>query len=208
MGDYQRMKIPKPLQNLIDHLESLPGIGPKTAQRLAFNLLFFPEDNIKNFAKALLEIKTKLSLCETCKNITDSSICSICSDESKNHSLIAVVSSPLDVVALQKADFKGVYHVLHGVIDPLNGYGPEDIFIKELIFRIQDSTIDNFEIIMATNTSMEGESTALYIQKELKNISGKNIKVTRIARGLPVGGDIEFADNITLSQALSGRSEI
>ena len=208
------MTIPKPIVRLIEYFERLPGIGPKTAQRLVFYLLHFPEDELVKFGEALVELKTGTRLCSNCKNVAEDSICFICKDASRNQNIFAVVSSPLDVIALENTGFKGVYHVLHGVINPLNNIGPEDIYVDSLLNRVvslaqaQDEDFsDGVEVILATNTSMEGESTALYISKLIreKGLDETRVKITRIARGLPVGGDIEYADDITLSRALEGR---
>ncbi len=214
------MKLPKPISNLIDYFERLPGIGPKTAQRLTFSLLNFPQEELEKFSDSLVNLKKGTKLCSVCKNVTEFDICSVCDDPVREKRLIAVVSSPLDAFALEKTNFKGVYHVLHGIIDPLNNIGPDEIFVKELIDRIEnllnENTFDNLgepekiEIILATNTSMEGESTAMYISKLIRerDFDNEKVKITRIARGLPVGGDIEYADDITLSRALEGRSDM
>ena len=214
------MKLPKPISSLIEYFERLPGIGPKTAQRLTFSLLNFPEEEIKRFSDSLLDLKKETKLCSICKNVTEFDVCSVCDDPVRDKKIIAVVSNPLDAFALEKTNFKGVYHVLHGIIDPLNNIGPDEIFIKELGDRVKN-LIDNMsfdeindkegvEIILATNTSMEGESTAMYISKMIRDMGFGNdrVRITRIARGLPVGGDIEYADDITLSRALDGRLDI
>ena len=214
------MKLPKPISILIDYFEGLPGIGPKTAQRLTFSLLNFPQEELEKFADSLVGLKKGTKLCSICKNVTEFDICSVCDDPSRDKKLIAVVASPLDAFALEKTNFKGVYHVLHGIVDPLNNIGPEEIFVKDLVERIEkllgEKSFDSLdepekvEIILATNTSMEGESTAMYISKLIreKGFDSDKVKITRIARGLPVGGDIEYADDITLSRALEGRSDM
>lgn len=214
------MKLPKPISSLIDHFERLPGIGPKTAQRLTFFLLHFPQEELEKFSESLIGLKKGTNLCKVCKNVTEFEVCSICDDPSRDKNIIAVVANPLDAFALEKTNFKGVYHVLHGIIDPLNNVGPEEIFLKDLVERIEsllkERSFENItdskpvEIVLATNTSMEGESTAMYISKLIKEkgFEVDKIKLTRIARGLPVGGDIEYADDITLSRALDGRLEI
>ena len=214
------MKLPKPISNLIDYFERLPGIGPKTAQRLTFSLLNFPQEELERFSDSLTQLKKGTKLCRVCKNVTENDICSVCDDPLRDKRIIAVVASALDAFALEKTNFKGVYHVLHGIIDPLNNIGPDEIFVKDLLDRIQnllnEKSFDNFEepkeieIILATNTSMEGESTAMYISKLIREsgFDNENVKITRIARGLPVGGDIEYADDITLSRALEGRLSI
>lgn len=211
------MKLPKPISNLIDYFERLPGIGPKTAQRLTFSLLNFPQEELERFSDSLTQLKKGTKLCKVCKNVTENDICSVCDDPLRDKRIIAVVASALDAFALEKTNFKGVYHVLHGIIDPLNNIGPDEIFVKDLLDRIEnllnEKSFDSFddpkeiEVILATNTSMEGESTAMYISKLIREsgFDNENVKITRIARGLPVGGDIEYADDITLSRALEGR---
>lgn len=210
------MKTPKPITRLIEMFERLPGIGPKTAQRLTFYLLHFPKEEIQKFADALVDMKANVKLCTVCKNVSEDELCSVCADPARNQSIIAVVTGPLDVLAIEKTGFTGVYHVLHGLIDPLNNMGPEEIFIDNLKTRLVDLTRSSnrtpddtkIEVILATNTSMEGEATSMYIAKILKDagLTNEDIKITRIARGLPVGGDIEYADDITLSRAFDGRS--
>lgn len=223
------MKIPSSIVNLIDNFERLPGIGPKTAQRLVFQLLHFPQNELERFANNLIGLKNKTKLCSICKNVSEGELCSVCNDEKRDRKKIIVVASSLDSFAIEKSGYKGTYHILHGLIDPLNNIGPDEIFIKDLISRLEtiyeenvfestedsvfDSTVENtspiVEVILGTNSSMEGESTAMYITKLIKDrLSDKNIRITRIARGLPVGGDIEYADDITLSRALEGRRDI
>lgn len=206
------MKIPSSISKLIESFERLPGIGPKTAQRLTFYLLHFPQEDLERFADSLSELKKRTKLCSVCKNVSEDEICSVCNDYSRNKRQIAVVATSLDTFSIDKAGYKGVYHVLHGIIDPLNHIGPEEIFIKELVSRVKTLLEDDenpLEILLATNSSMEGESTALYITKLIKNgFPDTPVKITRLARGLPVGGDIEYADDITLSRALEGRSEV
>jgi recombination protein RecR len=200
------MRIPKPISRLIESFERLPGIGPKTASRLTFYLLHFPQEELENFADALTELKKGTKLCEVCKNVGEDSVCSVCEDPVRDKNIIAVVSGPLDVFAFEKTGFKGVYHVLHGVIDPLNNVGPEELFIADLLGRL-NSGERSIELILATNTGMEGESTAMYIRKLVRDsgYSEYTVRISRIARGLPVGGDIEYADDITLNRALEGR---
>lgn len=202
-------RVPKSVQNLIEAFERLPGIGPKTAQRLTFYLLHAPKDEAESLAKAALEMKEKTILCSICFNIGEEDPCSICADFSRDQTVIMVVENPLDVLALEKANFKGLYHVLHGVISPLENIGPDEIHIKELLPRLKDPSAGSGrvaveEIILATNPTMEGEATAMYIQRLLFPLG---VKVTRIARGLPVGSDLEYADETTLSRALEGRKE-
>jgi recombination protein RecR len=208
------MKIPRSISNLIEAFERLPGIGPKTAQRLTFYLLHVPQDELEKFAQSLTSLKANTKLCSICMNVGENDICSVCADSGRDNHIIAVVANSLDVFALERTGYKGVYHVLHGLIDPLNNIGPEEIYIKELIKRLREHQFsgnmlqDQLELILATNTSMEGESTAMYISKLVKDsgFDSDKVKITRIARGLPVGGDIEYADDITLSKALEGRS--
>lgn len=195
-------QIPKSIQNLIEAFERLPGIGPKTAQRLTFYLLHSPKEEAQALSKAALDMKEKTVICTICFNIGETSPCNICNDSDRDQSIIMVVENPLDVIALEKANFKGLYHVLHGVISPLENIGPEEIHIRELLPRLKDEKVK--ELILATNPTMEGEATAMYIQRL---ISPLGVKVTRIARGLPVGSDIEYADETTLSRALEGRNE-
>lgn len=194
--------IPKSVQSLIEAFERLPGIGPKTAQRLTFYLLHAPLEESRALAKAAVEMKEKTILCSICFNIGEADPCLICADTSREQSIIAIVEDPLDVVAMEKAGFKGLYHVLHGVISPLENIGPDQLHIRELLPRLKDGTVK--ELILATNPTMEGEATAMYIQRLIGPLG---VKVTRIARGLPVGGDLEYADETTLSRALEGRKE-
>lgn len=205
------MKIPAPIENLIENFERLPGIGPKTAQRLVFHLLRFPQEDLEKFADTLIKLKQNTIMCSICKNIGETDPCWICSDAQRTEQLIAVVSNPMDIFALERAGYKGKYHVLHGIIDPLNNIGPDELYINSLLSRLK-SLNDYYpvEVILSTNTSMEGESTALYISRLIKDqgMSGSEVKVTRLARGLPSGGDVEYADSTTLMRALEGRSNI
>ncbi len=192
------------ITKLIEQFARLPGIGPKTAQRLSFHVLNMSQQHVEEFAAALLAVKEDIVTCPVCYNLTDVEPCRICSDESRDRSLICVVEEPQDVVAFEKTrDYKGLYHVLHGVISPMEGVGPEDLKIKELLKRLGNEEVK--EIIVATNPDVEGETTALYLTKLLKPMG---IKVTRIAYGVPVGGDLEYADTVTLGRALLGRQEI
>jgi len=214
------VKLPQSITKLIGSFERLPGIGPKTAQRLTFYLLHFPQEELEVFAESLESLKKDTHLCSICKNVSETDICSVCEDPARDKGTIVVVANSLDSFALERTGFDGVYHVLHGIIDPLNNIGPEEIFVKELIDRVEKltgevslETIDSskvVEVIMATNMSMEGESTALYISKMLRErgLDESKVKVSRIARGLPVGGDVEYADDITLGRALEGRFEL
>lgn len=195
-------RVPKPIQNLIEAFERLPGIGPKTAERLTFYLLHAPYEQSESLAKAALEMKDKTKICSICFNIGEEDTCSICSDQSRDRQTLMVVENPLDVLALEKANYKGLYHVLHGVISPLENIGPEQLHIREILPRLKDGSVK--EIILATNPTMEGEATAMYLQRLILPLG---VKMTRIARGLPVGSDIEYADETTLSRALEGRKE-
>ncbi|OGH17107.1 MAG: recombination protein RecR [Candidatus Levybacteria bacterium RIFCSPHIGHO2_02_FULL_37_10] len=209
------MKIPKAIQNLIDSFERLPGIGPKTAQRLTFYLLHVPQGELDRFAASLQNLKKDTVLCSVCFTVAETDPCSICEDTERDSSIICVVEDPLDVLALEKSGkYKGMYHVLHGKIDPLNNIGPDEIFIRQLIDRTTNGHASAIkEIILATNPTMEGEATAMYIAKQLKVESGSprdeagKLKITRIGRGLPIGADLEYADGVTLQRAMEGRSE-
>lgn len=192
------------IERLIENFEKLPSIGHKTATRLAFHVLNLNEEGINEFINSILEAKKNLKYCSKCFNITDTDPCPICSSPKRDQSTICVVEDVRDVVAMEKThEFKGVYHVLHGSISPMNGIGPEDIKIKELLERLKNEDIK--EIILATNPRVEGEATAIYLSKLIKPIG---IKVTRIAHGIPVGGDLEYTDEVTLSKALEGRREL
>jgi len=217
--------LPKSIQNLIEEFGKLPGIGPKTASRLTFYLLTRPADEIVEFAKAIENLKVNLTTCQTCFNIAETNPCVICSDPSRDTSKICVLEEPLDVIAIERTGFKGLYHVLGGVISPINGIGPEDLRITELLAKIKNDKLK--EIILATDPSLEGEATAMYIGQQVAKIKMQNahsslslrahpsesktkykkMKVTRIARGLPMGGDLEYADEMTLTKALDGRKE-
>lgn len=193
-----------PITKLIEELSQLPGIGGKSAQRLAFYIINMPEQKVENLATAIIEAKKKIKYCSCCYNITDTDICSICSNPNRDRKTIMVVEDPRDMAAYEKTkEYKGLYHILHGAISPMTGVGPNDIKIKELLQRVHDNEID--EIILATNPNVEGEATAMYISKILKPFS---IRTTRIANGVPVGGDLEYVDEVTLSRALEGRREI
>lgn len=201
------MVIPKAIQNLIESFERLPGVGPKTAQRLTFYLLHVPQEELNKFASSLQNLKESTVICSNCFMVDDKDPCGICADSQRDTSIICVVEQPLDVLALEKGKgFKGLYHVLHGKIDPLENIGPEEIYIPQLISRIINQKSKIREIILATNPTMEGEATAMYLRKELKNRDPK-LKITRIGRGLPVGADLEYADDITLQRAMDGRSD-
>lgn len=200
------MKIPKALESVIEGFERLPGIGPKSAQRLGFYLLHVPQSDLDDFAQSLTNLKKNTKMCSQCFNIGTAEICEICSDNERDTTTICVVEDALDVIAFERSGkFKALYHVLHGVIDPLNSIGPEDIYIPQLIKRVRGGGQSIKEIIVATNPTMEGEATAMYIVKQLKT-ENTELKITRIGRGLPVGADIEYADEVTLTRALEGRS--
>jgi|SRR5450759_570751 len=192
------------LENLIERLCGLPGIGPKSAQRIAFYLLSIPREEAVELAKAIVDVKDKVRYCSICYNISEGEVCSICLDPRRDESLICVVEEPRDVIAIERSGvFRGKYHVLGGAISPIDGIGPDELRFTELMGRLGDGTVT--EIIVATNPNAEGEATALYLAQLVRPIS---IKVTRIARGLPVGGDLEYADEITLGRALDGRTEL
>jgi len=198
--------LPKSIQNLINEFGKLPGIGPKTASRLAFYLLKQQETDLQAFSKTIADLQKNIIYCSTCFNMAETDPCKLCKDEKRDHNLICVVEDALDVVAMdQISDFNGVYHVLGGVISPLDGVGPEKLKITELLIRLE--TEGPKEIILTTNPSLEGEATAMYIAKQLKDPKFKHIKVTRIARGLPSGADLEYADEYTLTKAIEGRRE-
>ena len=195
---------PAALQNLTDAFARLPGIGGKSAQRLAFHVLSLPLDEAQEFADAILAAKREIHTCPVCQNLTDREVCPICNDESRDHSVICVVAEPKDVIAMERSrEFRGVYHVLHGVISPLNHVTQDDIKIKELLLRVGNGNIR--EVIMATNPDTEGEATAMYISRLLRPLE---VKVTRLAYGVPVGSQLEYADEVTLSRALEGRQEM
>lgn len=194
----------KPIDDLIEALTKLPGIGKKTATRLAFYILKSPPSEAERLARAILNVKEKIHLCSTCFNLTDEDPCRICQDEKRNHEILCVVEGPNDLMAIENTGaFQGRYHVLHGTLSPLEGVGPEDIKIKELMERIQQEGIT--EVILATNPTVEGGATALYLIEQIKPLG---IKVTRIAYGIPMGGEIEYVDGMTLSKALEGRREV
>ncbi|MFJ7669694.1 recombination mediator RecR [Lysinibacillus sp. NPDC097195] len=198
------MYYPEPISKLIDSFMKLPGIGPKTAARLAFFVLTMKEDDVLSFSKALIDAKRNLSYCSVCGNITDVDPCHICTDKQRDGSVICVVQDTKDVIAMEKMrDYHGKYHVLQGAISPMDGIGPEDINVASLLVRLQDETVQ--ELILATNSTIEGEATAMYISRLVKP---SGIRTTRIAHGLPVGGDLEYADEVTLSKAMEGRREL
>jgi len=195
---------PEPVTRLIEEFSRLPGIGPKTASRLTFYLLRSPAEQTMALAEAIRQLKERISFCEVCYNITEASPCPICRDEHRDRTQICVVEEPLDVLALERTRaYHGLYHVLHGAISPVEGIGPDDLRIAELLERLRGGGVG--EVILATNPSLEGEATAMYLERRLAPL---NVRVTRLARGLPVGGDLEYADEITLARAIEGRQEM
>jgi len=198
------MPAAEPIARLIEELNKLPGIGPKSAQRLTYYLLRAPENEVAALAEAIRNLKEKLSLCSICLNITDSDPCATCRDEERDHTKICIVEEPIDILPLERTKkYKGLYHVLHGVIAPTDGIGPDELKIKELLSRLNDNQVT--EVILATNPNLEGEATAMYLQRLIAPLG---IRITRLARGLPYGGDLEYADDVTLSRALEGRQEM
>lgn len=198
------MPYARPIARLIDQLTRLPGVGPKTAQRLAFFLLGMNQAEVEQIASSMVEARTRVRRCDVCGDLTDQTVCPICDDPGRDRHLICVVESPQDVAAMERTrHFSGVYHVLHGAIAPLDGIGPEQIRIRELVARVTDGSVS--EVIVATNPDVEGDATALFLADLLRPMG---IKVTRLARGLPVGGDLEYADEVTLGKAFEGRREV
>lgn len=195
---------PKPMARLIEELTKLPGIGPKTAQRLAFYIVTGDREDAHSLANAIVEAKEQIRYCSVCSNVTDSDPCQICSSNTRDRTTICVVEEPKDVIAMERTrEYKGLYHVLHGAISPMDGIGPDAIRIKELLLRLKDETVS--EVIVATDPNVEGEATAMYLARLLKPIG---VKVTRMAHGMPVGGDLEYVDEVTLAKALQGRREL
>ena len=195
---------PEPVARLIDALQRLPGIGPKTAQRLTFFLLKRPADEVRELSESLVAVKDKIVYCRTCFNVTDEDPCRLCDDPGRDARLLCVVEEPNDLLAMERTgEYRGRYHVLLGALSPLDGVGPDDLKVRELLARIEAGAVE--EVILATNPNVEGEATALYLARLLRPLG---VRITRIARGLPVGGDLEYADQVTLSKALEGRREI
>ena len=193
-----------PLDNLIDQFAKIPGVGRKSAQRMAFYILNLPLDDARMFSESIINVKKQIIKCKICQNISETEECSICTNENRNKSTICVVQDPKDLLAFERiGEYDGLYHVLHGLISPMDGIAPDDLTIKELLSRLNDDSIK--EVIMATNPTIEGEATAMYLAKLIKPL---NIKVTRLAYGIPVGGNLEYADDLTLNRALEGRCEI
>jgi recombination protein RecR len=200
--------LPKSIVRLIESFERLPGIGPKSAQRLAFYLLHVPQEDLERFAKTLQDLKSHTILCSVCKNVTEEDPCAICANTERDTSMICVVEQATDVISIERTGkYTGLYHVLHGAIDPLNNIGPDEIYIADLMKRVTSDTRPVTEIILATNPNMEGEATAMYITKQINQRGADTIRITRLAHRLPVGADIEYADEVTLSRALEGRRE-
>jgi len=195
---------PEPVTRLIEAFAQLPGIGPKTASRLTFYLLRHPAELAETLASALTDLKQRTVFCNTCFNITESSPCAVCRDESRERTMVCVVEEPLDVLAIDRTgEYRGLYHVLHGAISPVEGIGPDELRINELLARLQTGVVQ--EVLLATNPNLEGEATAMYLAQLMRPMG---VRVTRLARGLPVGGDLEYADVVTLSRALEGRREM
>jgi recombination protein RecR len=193
-----------PVNRLIEEFSKLPGVGPKSAQRLTYYLLRASAEDAQALAQAILEVKEKIILCSICQNITDSDPCAICRNDQRDQDSICVVEEPLDILALERTgSYKGLYHVLHGVISPMDGIGPDDLKVRELLARLKTGQVQ--EVIMATNPNLEGEATAMYLTRLIAPLG---LKVTRLARGLPMGADLEYADNVTLARAIEGRQEV
>ncbi len=195
---------PAPVARLIEEFHKLPGVGPKSAQRLTYHLLRMPAAEARALAETILEVKERITFCSTCQNVTESDPCRICASDRRDRSMICVVEEPLDILALERSgSYGGLYHVLHGAISPMDGIGPEDLKIEELLTRLRSGEVT--EVILATNPNLEGEATAMYLTRLLRPLGPK---LTRLARGLPVGGDLEYADDVTLTRALEGRQEV
>lgn len=207
------MRIAKPIQRVIDSFSKLPGIGPKSAQRLTYYLLHMPQIELDNFAVAISDLKRKTVLCSVCKNVSEINPCHICCDSVRNRKILMVVEQPTDLLAIERAGkFNGVYHVLHGTINPLENIGPDEIFIADLLKRLQDSQDSKGlgaieEVIIATNPTMEGEATSMVIVERIKKL-GLTVKITRLGMGIPTGADLEYADEMTLGQAIDGRRQL
>lgn len=203
-------ELPPSVQRLIDELARLPSVGPKTASRLAFYLLTKPDSEIQPLGEAVLGLREGLTTCQVCFTVATASPCATCTDETRDHTTIAVIEEPLDLLALDRSGFRGAYHVLGGVISPIDGIGPNELRIRELVNRLKQSTIVVSELILATNPSLEGEATALHVKREVETLKAtmpalKSLRITRIARGLPMGSDLEYADDVTIARSLEGR---
>ena len=210
--------LPKALSKLIESFEKLPGVGSKTASRFAFYLLHMPQEELTGFADNIRDLKTHTVLCSVCKNVSEGDPCPLCSNSTRDKTTVCIVEQPTDVLTLERTGkYKGLYHVLHGAIDPLNNIGPDELYISDFLRRLQHAVPSIGEIILATNPNMEGEATAMYLVKQISNIKypalpagrqiSKSLKITRLAHGLPVGADIEYADDVTLTRALEGRRD-
>lgn len=200
------MRIARPIAALIESFQKLPGVGPKSAQRLTYYLLHVPQSQLDDFAESIAKLKKDTVLCSLCKNVSEADPCPICSDASRDKTQILVVEQPLDILAFEKTGrYKGVYHVLHGAISPLENIGPDEIYIQDLVNRVKGGKVK--EIIIATNPTMEGEATAMYLKKQLTT-NGTKLTITRLGMGIPTGADLEYADETTLTQALEGRREL
>src|SRR3989339_1836091 len=204
------MKIPKAISSLIESFEKLPGIGPKSAQRLTYYLLHVPQRELDDFSLNLTNLKKNTMLCSVCKNVGETDPCNICSDTLRDKATVLVVEQPLDLIAFERSGkYHGLYHVLHGAINPLDNIGPDEIYIADLLKRVTGDELRVItEIIIATNPTMEGEATAMYMAKKLKTEKNQNLKITRLGMGIPTGADLEYADDVTLTQALEGRREL
>jgi len=204
------MQLPRSISKLIESFEKLPGIGPKSAQRLTFYLLHVPQEELNQFGENLSNLKKNTVLCSLCFNVAETDPCPVCTDPTRDKSIILVVEQPLDVLAIEKTGkYKGVYHVLHGAISPLNNIGPDELYINQLLSHITSNSSHVTEVILATNPTMEGEATAMYIAKQIRDlpIPNSQLRISRLGQGLPTGGDLEYADETTLQQALEGRRE-
>jgi recombination protein RecR len=202
------MKIARPIAALIESFQKLPGVGPKSAQRLTYYLLHVPQIQLDEFAESIARLKKDTVLCSVCKNVSETDPCPICSDPARDQSQVMVVEQPLDILAFEKTGrFKGVYHVLHGAISPLDNIGPDEIYVDDLLKRINGNKGGVEEVIIATNPTMEGEATSMYLRKQLK-VKSEKLIVTRLGMGIPTGADLEYADEVTLTQALEGRREL
>jgi len=203
------MRIARPIAALIESFQKLPGVGPKSAQRLTYYLLHVPQAQLDDFAESVSRLKKDTVLCSVCKNVSEIDPCPICSDPSRDHSTIMVVEQPLDILAFEKiGKYKGVYHVLHGAISPLDNIGPDEIYIEQLLDRVKGKGQEVREIIIATNPTMEGEATSMYLKKKIQEIGHKLLVISRLGMGIPTGADLEYADEVTLTQALEGRREL
>jgi recombination protein RecR len=195
---------PASVMRLIEEFHKLPGVGPKSAQRLTYYLLRMPAEEARALAESILDVKERVTFCSVCQNVTDSDPCGVCASDGRDRSVICVVEEPLDILAVERSgSYRGLYHVLHGAISPMDGIGPEDLRIQELLSRLNSGEVT--EVILATNPNLEGEATAMYLTRLLRPLG---VKVTRLARGLPVGGDLEYADDVTLTRAMEGRQEV